>query len=346
MLAAMVKGVKDVVLEEVPKPVLQSPTDVFLKVTATSLCTSDVHIVHGYMPPSPPFVIGHEFVGVIEEAGTGVTKFKAGDRVAAPPLPYCGLCAHCRKGMFGQCLNSAVFGSGATWGDMPGALAEHVRVPHADACLVPIPEEINDEEAVFVGDMLTTGYYAADNCSLKPGATVAIFGAGPVGLCAVHTASLFNPSKIILVDALDYRLELGRKMGATHTINFTQNDAVAEIMALTSGRGVSGAIEAVGDPKAVNDAARVTGVGGTLSIVGLFPGKIEFPIQELLMKNVTIKVGLSYLGNMPMLMDLVAAKKLDTTPLITHRMPLSAFEQAYDLFAGKKENVVKIILAP
>lgn len=346
MLAAVVKGVKDVVMEEVQKPEVQNPTDVLLKVTTASLCTSDVHIVNGYLPPSPPFVIGHEFVGVVEDAGSGVTKYKAGDRVAVPPLPYCGLCAHCRKGMFGQCLNSAVFGSGATWGNMPGAFAQYVRVPHADTCLVPIPDGISDEEAVFVGDMLTTGYFAAENCSLKPGATVAVFGAGPVGLCAVHTASLFNPAKIILVDAFDYRLEMGKKMGATHTINFTQNDAVDEIMALTGGRGADAAIEAVGDQKAVNDAAHVTGVGGTLSIVGLFPGNIEFPIQDLLMKNVTTKVGLSYLGNMPMLMGLLAEKKLDATPLITHRMPLDSFEQAYDIFSGKKDNVVKIILTP
>ena len=346
MLAAVVKGVKVVALEEVSKPAMQKTTDVLLKVTATALCTSDVHIVNGYMPPSPPYVIGHEFIGIVEEAGSSVNNFKPGDRVAVPPLSYCGLCEHCRKGMPGQCLNSAVFGSGATWGGMPGGFAQYVRVPHADACMVPIPGDISDDEAIFVGDMLTTGYYAVENCKLKPGATLAVFGAGPVGLCAVHTAQLFHPAKVVLVDSLDHRLALGKQMGATHTINLNETDAVAQIMDLTNGRRVDAAIEAVGDQKAINDAARVTGVGGTLSIVGLFPGNIEFPIMELLMKNVTTKVGLSYLGNMPMLMGLVAEKKLDATPLITHRMPLASFAEAYDIFAGKKENVVKIIMTP
>jgi 2-desacetyl-2-hydroxyethyl bacteriochlorophyllide A dehydrogenase len=346
VLAAVVKGVKQIALEEVPKPVLQKPTDVIVRVTATAICTSDVHIVEGYFPPSPPFVIGHEFIGVVEETGGAITGFKPGDRVAVPPAPYCGVCDNCRKGHYGQCLSSAIFGSGANWGNLPGGLAEYVRVPHADSCMVRIPGRISDDQAIFVGDMLATGYFAIDNCALKPGDTVAVFGAGPVGLCAVHTARLLSPDLIILVDIMDNRLETGKEMGATHTINSSREDAIAKIMELTGGLGVSAAVEAIGNPATVNAAAQVVGVGGVLSIVGLFPGNIEFPAQTLLMKNVTTRIGLAALGNMSRLLNLIAAGKLDTSPLITHRMPLKDFDKAYEIFEGKKENVVKVVLRP
>ncbi|HBW34482.1 MAG TPA: alcohol dehydrogenase [Desulfosporosinus sp.] len=317
MLAAVVKGIKQVALEEVPKPILQNPTDVILKVTATAICTSDVHIVDGYFPPSPPFIMGHEFIGIVEEVGNDVKMFKLGDRVAAPPAPYCGVCENCRKGHYGQCMNSAIFGSGSNWGNLPGGMAEFVRIPHAESSLVTIPDQISDEQAIFAGDMLTTGYFAVDNCALKPGDTVAVFGAGPVGLCAIQTARLFAPSKIILVDILTNRLQTGLTMGATHVINSTEQDAVTKIMEITNGQGVNAAIEAIGLPATVNTAAQVIGVGGIFSIVGLFPGNIDFPIQTLLLKNITVKVGLASLGNMRRLMSLITDKKLDTSPLIT-----------------------------
>lgn len=346
MLAAVVKGIKQVSLEEMPKPILQNPTDVILKVTATAICTSDVHIIDGYFPPSSPFIIGHEFIGIVEEVGNAVKKLKLGDRVAAPPAPYCGVCENCRKGHYGQCMNSAIFGSGSNWGNLPGGMAEFVRVPHAESSLVKIPDQISDEQAIFVGDMLTTGYFAVDNCALKPGDTVAVFGAGPVGLCAIQTALLFAPSKIILVDILANRLQKGLNMGATHVINSTEQDAVTQIMEITDGQGVNAAVEAIGHPATVNTAAQVIGVGGIFSIVGLFPGNIDFPIQTLLMKNITVKVGLASLGNMRRLMSLITDGKLDTSPLITHRMPLKDFDQAYGIFERKEENVIKIILKP
>ena len=346
MLAAVVKGVNQINLENVLEPQIKDPMDVVLRVTATAICTSDVHIVEGYFPPSPPYVIGHEFIGIIEEAGTGVTAFKKGDRVAVPPAPYCGKCSNCRNGLFGQCQNSAIFGSGCTWGNLPGGLAEYVRVPYADNSLTAIPEEISDEQAILIGDMLTTGYYAVENCVLSPGDTVAVFGAGPVGLCAVHTARLFSPARIILVDLLPNRLEIGKKMGATDIINSAWENAVDIIMEITNGIGVSAAIEAIGNPATVNDASQVVRVGGILSIVGLFPGPIEFPIHNLLMKNVAVKMGLANLGNIHRLINLVSYGKLDTSPLITHRMPFKDFEKAYEIFAGKKENVIKILLQP
>jgi len=340
------KGVGQVVLEEVPEPVVQKPTDVIIKVTATAICTSDVHIVDGYFPPSPPFILGHEFIGVVRAAGSAVTRFKEGDRVAVPPLPFCGACDNCREGNLGQCMHAAPFGSGATWGNIPGGLADYVRVPHADSCMMEIPAALSDEQALFVGDMLTTGYFAADNCAMKPGDTLAVFGAGPVGLCAVHAARLSGPSRVILIDILQNRLELGLKMGATDIINAAEEDVLPKIMELTNGRGVSAAIEAVGHPATVGAAVQSLGAGGVLSVVGLFPGNIDFPIQTLLMKNASMKIGLASLDNMRRLMTLVEAGKLDATPLITHRMPLADFEKAYTIFEKKEENVVKVLLEP
>ncbi len=346
MLAAVMKGVGQVALEDVPEPAVQKPTDVIVGVTATTICTSDVHIVDGYFPPSPPFILGHEFIGVVRAAGGAVTRFKEGDRVAVPPVPFCGACDNCRAGKYGQCMHAAPFGSGATWGDIPGGLAGYVRVPHADSCMMKIPDQITDEQSLFVGDMLTTGYFAADNCALKPGDTLAVFGAGPVGLCAVHAARLSGLSRVILIDMLENRLELGLKMGATDIINAAEEDVLPRIMELTGGRGVNAAIEAVGHPAAVSAAAQSLGVGGVLSVVGLFPGNIDFPIQTLLMKNATMKIGLASLDNMRRLMTLVEAGKLDATPLITHQMPLADFERAYDTFKKKEDNIVKVVLKP
>jgi alcohol dehydrogenase len=347
MLAAVLKGIHQVGLEEVPKPVLQKDTDVILKVTATAICTSEVHYAEGYLPPCPPFIIGHEFVGIIEEVGGAVKLFKPGDRVDVASYPYCGICEHCRKGITGLCPNGALLGSGENFGNLPGGLAEYVRVPLADSSLVKIPDEVSDEEAVFVGDMLATGYFGISNCSLKPGDTVAIIGAGPVGLCAVQAATLYSPSKIILIDLVPYRLEIGLKMGATHIVNAAEQDPVERVMELTDGKGVDAAVEAVGLPTTVNTAGQVVGLGGILSIVGFPPGgNFDFPLQSLLMKNITVKMGLTPQHNMRILMELVAEKKLDVTPLITHRMPFKEFDKAFKMFAEKQGNCIKVILKP
>ena len=347
MLAAVLKEAHQIGLEEVPKPVLLNDSDVILKVTATTICSSDVHFWEGHLPPSPPFIIGHEFAGIVEEAGNAVKTLKPGDRVAVPAYPFCGICDNCREGLTGWCLNSALLGSGESFGNLPGGLAEFVRVPHADSCFVKIPDEISDDQAIFVGDMLATGYFAVDNCSLNLGDTVAVFGAGPVGLCAVHIARLHSPSKIILVGRRSNRLQTGLKMGATHIIDAAEPDSAAQVMEITNGQGVNAAIEAVGLAETINTAAEVIKKGGTLSVVGFFPpGNIDFPMNTLLFKNATVKMGMTPQDNMRMLMGLLVDGKLDTSPLITHRMPFKEFEKAFTIFAEKQENVIKIILKP
>lgn len=343
MLAVVVKEFNKFALEDVAKPVIETPSDVIVRVTATALCSSDLKLIKGHFPVKLPFIPGHEFVGVVESAGSAVTMYKPGSRVAAPPSPYCGICDHCRQGLYCQCLNIPdIFGAG---GSLPGGLAEYVRVPSADYCLVPVPDHLSDEQAVLVGDMLNTAYFAVEQCGLKPGSSLAVFGAGPVGLCAVHIARLFSPSQIFLIDSLENRLALGRKMGATHTLNFKEMDVVSEIMELTRNRGVNGAVDAVGgDAATLKNMARVVGAGGTISIVGLFSGKAEFPVAALLMKNITVKLGLGNFTNIRPIMSLVAAGMLDPLPLITHRMPMRHFEQAYAIFDEKRDNAVKVVL--
>ena len=290
MRAAVLSGMHDVGLQDVPKPTLINDTDALIRVTATMICTSDVHFAEGLMPPGPPFVIGHEFVGVVEEVGSAVTTLKPGDRVVAPPYPFCNACDMCRSGNNGRCPNGALFGSGEGWGNMAGGLAEFVRAPLADTVLFKIPDDVSDERAVFVSDMLATGYFGVVNAGLKPQQTLAVIGAGPVGLCAVQTARLYSPSQIILVGRRANRLENGRKMGATDVIDTATQDPVEEIMRLTDGQGVDAVIEAVGSSDSLTTAAELLRIGGTLSIVGFPPpGEVPFPLQSLVFKNITVQ---------------------------------------------------------
>lgn len=347
MLAAVMTGHHEVGLQEVPKPTLQTDTDALIRTTATMICTSDVHQVEGYFPECAPFVIGHEFVGVVEEAGSAVKSFKPGDRVLAPPYVYCDNCEMCRRGISGLCPNGAVFGHGEIFGDLPGGLAEYVRVPLAESALVAIPDGVTDDEAVFVGDMVATGYFGVVNADVKPGGTLAVFGAGPVGLCAVQLARLQDPSEIILVGRRAYRLEAGSGMGATHVIDEAAQDPVAEIMKLTDGRGVDSVIDAVGSSASIHSSCEVVAIGGTVSIIG-FPdaGDIPFPFQSMMLRNPTIKMGVTDQSNMKLLLGLLEKGHVDVSGLMSHILPLTEFERAFKMFAEKQDNCMKIVLKP
>lgn len=346
MLAAFIKG-SEVALEEAQPPQLEGESDVILKVTASSICTSDVHFTEGYLPPCPPWIFGHEFCGVVEQTGSAVSTLKPGDRAVPPPVPYCGHCQNCLDGHNGFCFNAALLGSGATFGGLSGGMAEYVRVPNADTALLKIPDEVSDETAVFVADMLATGYFAVREAGIAPGDTLAVIGAGPVGLSAAHVARLWSPSKIILIGRRANRLETGREVGATHTIDSDGDGVVDQVQELTGGRGVTAVVETAGNPGAIRTAAQIVELGGTLSLVSAYPGdNFEFPMQTVNMKSLKIRGGLTDVTNMRLLMDLVTAGKLDPSPLATHRMPLSKLEEAFSIFAQKRENVLKIILQP
>lgn len=337
----------EVGLQEVPKPVLKDETDALIRTTATMICTSDVHQVAGYFPECSPFVIGHEFVGVVEAVGSAVKSFKPGDRVLAPPYVYCADCEMCRKGISGLCPHGTVFGHGEIFGDLPGGLAEYVRVPLAESALVAIPDGVTDEEAVFVGDMLATGYFGVVNADVKEGQTLAVFGAGPVGLCAVQLARLQGPSEIILVGRRANRLEVGSAMGADHIIDEAGQNPVEEVMRLTDGRGVDSVIDAVGTPESIHSACEIIAIGGTVSIIG-FPeaGDVGFPLQPMMLKNPTIRMGVTDQSNMALLLALLERGDVTVAPLMSHIMPLTEFDKAFAMFAEKRDNCMKVVLKP
>lgn len=346
MKALFLRDNKVLSLEDTEKPVLKGPQDVIVKVTASAICGSDIHFWQGGLPCLPGFILGHEFVGVIEEAGENVRLFKPGDRVAVPANPYCGVCPNCKEGKVYACAMKSMFGGGKLLGDLPGAQAEYVRVPVADACLVPIPDSVSDRAALLVGDVLSTGYFAALNGSLQPGADIAIFGAGPVGLCALACARLFSPARIFLVDLEDYRLELGLSMGATLAINSGRQRAVREIKSLTGGRGVDLVIDAVGIQDTFADAISCAAEGGVVSMVGIGPPVINFPVAKFFFKNLTLKAGLVPLTNMSRLMRLIEEGRLDVTPLFTHEVKLSNIIEGYRIFKEKEDNCVKVMVVP
>lgn len=344
MLAVLQDGTK-LTMQEVEKPVLHQDTDVIIRVTATAPCTSDVHV--GYLPPCPPYITGHEFVGVVEEVGTGVKKFKSGDRVSVACFNYCGVCEACRKGITGLCTNGSRFGSGKSFGNLPGGFAEYVRVPLADVNMVRIPDNVSDEQALFVGDMLSTAYYAVTNCRVQPNDTVVIIGGGPVGLCAVNVAKLYSPSKIILVGRRDNRLAAARQLGATDIVDESKENVLERVMELTGGKGADAVIEAVGTPDSMEKACLMAGTGATITMVGFAPpGNIGLPLQAMSFKDVTIRIGMTTLHNTQTIMDLLAAGKLDVSPLVTHVFPFEEFEKAFNIFAKKEDNCIKAILKP
>lgn len=333
-------------LREVEKPVILNETDVIVKITLTTICGSDLHFVHGVIPTTPGYVLGHEYVGIIEEAGSSVKGFKPGDRVIGPPAPFCGQCENCYNGNYSHCLNGSaakMHGGGA----LPGTHAEYIRVPFADTCLCHVPDHLTDEQVIFIPDILSTGYSAVMRGNIKPGDTVAVFGAGPVGLCAVATAKLFSPKKIILVGRRDqFRLDIGKELGATEIIRSSDKDVVAEIFRITGGKGVDVAIDASGAEVAIQQAVRCLGIKGRLSLVGISGGNISLPIAEVFYRNITINMGLGSLKYMRSLMDSIDAGLINLSPLITHRMNLSEIEKAFELFENKSENVLKIVIKP
>lgn len=334
-------------LMDVKKPELINDTDAIVKISLTTICGSDVHIIAGHLPTTPGYVLGHEYVGVVESVGKAVKKLKPGDRVAGPAAPYCGQCENCRKGNIEHCFNGGVHGSGKEFGNLDGTHSEYIRVPNAHVNLIKIPETVTDEQAIFVGDILSTGYSAAKEADIRMGDTVVIFGAGPVGLCALLGAKLFNPGKIILVGNSDkFRLEVGKSMGADYTIISSEEDVLSRIAELTNNRGADVAIDAAGSSRTLSDATRCVGVGGRVSLAALYAHPVELPMQELCMKNIKISMGLGYLGDMDKLMNMIELGKIDTSKLITHRMALDDAEKALSIFTDRNEPVIKILLKP
>jgi alcohol dehydrogenase len=358
MKAIVFEETNKVALADVPRPKIQDADDAVVKVTLTSICGSDIHMIRGAAPMMPGDVLGHEFVGIIEELGERVEGFEVGDRVAVACTAQCGKCEMCRRGLFAKCIKGGVFGCGPALGNLAGAQAEYIRVPFAQVGMKKIPKGLTDEQALLVGDILSTGYFGVTNGRLAPGDTVAIFGGGPVGLCATACARLFSPSKLIVVDPIPFRREMAKKLGATHTLDPTQVDAVYEILELTGGApkdllqmfanrsGADLVIEAVGIKPTFDACFQAVRPGGYVSIIGIFEESQELPMLQLSVKNIGVTMGLVNVVYMDRLIKIIEAGLLDTRPLITHRMPLAEAVKGYEMFDRKQDNVIKIALKP
>ncbi len=335
----------DVRLVDVPKPSITGTGDVLVRVTLGAVCGSDLHILHGNTPMNEGAVLGHEFVGVVEDAGSEVKRFKPGDRVVASFYTSCGHCALCRKGWFNQCENKGTFGHGEYFGDLGGGQAEYVVVPNADHSMEPIPEGMSDEQAIFVGDILATGFFGAERAEIKPGDTVAIVGAGPVGLMATMSAQLFGPARTFVIDMVDARLEIAQELGGI-PVNAREHHPIQMIERYTDGVGADSSIECVGLASAIDTAVHIVRGGGTISMVGV-PSVVsgDFHYMRMWLKALTFRAGWCNVQRyMRPLLELIAAGRLHPEKIISHRMKLDEAEEAYRLFDSREAT--KIVLTP
>ena len=326
--------------EEKPKPIIKGATDAIVKVTKTTICGTDLHIMKGDVPDVPGgLTLGHEGVGIITEAGAGVANFKAGDRVLISCITSCGKCAACKKGMYSHCESG-----GWILGHLiDGTQAEYVRIPHADTSLHHIPDGADEEALVMLSDILPTGFECGVlNGQIKPGDTVAIVGAGPIGLATLLTAQFYSPAEIIMVDTDDNRLNVAKTFGATQLV---QSNAVAEIMKLTQGKGVDVAVEAVGIPATFDICQAIVAAGGHIANIGVHGKPVQLNLDKLWAHNITLTTRLVDTVTTPMLLKTVRSGKLQPQKLITHHFALNEIMKAYDTFGNAaKEKALKVIL--
>lgn len=328
---------------EIDKPVLINDTDAIVKMVKTTICGSDLHLLKGDVPVPPGNAIGHEGVGVIEEVGSAVKNFKKGDRVIISCITSDGTCEYCKKGLPSHCENG-----GCILGFlMNGTQAEFVRTPLADTSLYHLPDSISSEEGVLIADILPTGLeMGAQSAKLQPGETVAIVGAGPVGIAALITAQFYSPSKIIVLDLDDNRLELAKKFGATDVINSSDAAAaVAKIKELTGGKGVDVAMEVVGIPQTLELCQGIIDHGGRIANIGVHGQPVNFALDKLSMYNFSFTTGLVNTTSIPMIIKAVESGKIRPKEMITHRYKFDDIVEAYDVFMNAaKEKSLKIII--
>jgi len=329
--------------EEKPKPVLQQPTDAIVKIYKTTICGTDLHILKGDVPEvTEGRILGHEGIGIIEEVGSAVTTFQKGDKVLISCISACGKCVYCRKGMYSHCVH----GGWILGHTIDGTQAEYVRIPFADTSMYPIPDQADDDAVVMLSDILPTGFECGVlNGQVKPGDNVVIVGVGPVGLAVLLTAQFYAPATIIVIDVDDNRLQVAKTLGATHTINSQEKDAIKEVFSLTENIGADVAVEAVGIPATFELCTAVIAPGGRIANVGVHGKLVELHLETLWSKNITITTRLVDTITTPLLMKTVLSHKLDGKKLITHHFALNDIIQAYDTFAhAAREKALKVIL--
>jgi alcohol dehydrogenase len=344
MRALIFRGPGQKALEERPKPSILAPGDAVVKVVKTTICGTDLHILKGDVPScAPGRILGHEGTGIIEQVGPAVAAFKPGDRVLISCISSCGKCDYCRRGMYSHCTS----GGWILGNEIDGTQAEYVRIPHADTSLYHIPADCDEEALVMLSDILPTGF----ECGVlngkieNPGASVAIVGAGPIGLATLLTAQFFSPSQLILIDRDDNRLAVARQFGATATINSAKEDPVARVMALTGNVGVDTAIEAVGIPATFELCQDLIAPGGTIANIGVHGEKADLHLEKLWSRNITITTRLVDTVTTRILLKAVGSKKLDPAKLVTHRFTLAGILDAYDTFSRAADtHALKVII--
>jgi threonine dehydrogenase-like Zn-dependent dehydrogenase len=381
-------GKLDVRVEEVPDPKILNARDAIVKITSTAICGSDLHLYDGVMPTMKSGdILGHEFMGEVVEVGKGVGNLKVGDRVVVPFPIACGNCLSCQAGMFSVCENSnpnaamaekilghspsGIFGYSHLLGGFAGGQAQYARVPFADVGPLKVPEDLSDEQVLFLSDIFPTGYMGAEMCDIRPGDTIAVWGAGPVGQFAIKSAYLLGAERVIAIDKEPYRLQMAReRAGAAETINFKEVDVLEALREMTGGRGPDACIDAVGTeadahgipafydrakqavrseadrPHALREAVLACRNGGTVSVIGVYAGLIDkFPMGSVMNRSLTIRTGQCHVQRyMKPLLERIQKGEIDPSFVITHRLPLDEAPKGYELFRKKEDNCLKVVL--
>ncbi|MGL5743461.1 MAG: zinc-dependent alcohol dehydrogenase family protein [Legionella sp.] len=343
MKALIYQGPGKKSVEERPKPIIKNPSDAVIQIKKTTICGTDLHILKGDVATcSPGRILGHEGIGVVESVGSGVTEFKPGDKVIISCITSCGKCTTCRKGMYSHCTK----GGWILGNTIDGTQAEYVLIPQADTSLYKIPEGVNEETLVLLSDILPTGFECGVlNGKIQPGSTVAIVGAGPIGLATLLTAQFYSPAEIIMIDMDDNRLNMAKRLGATHIINNRDDNAVNKVMALTNNQGVDTAIEAVGIPATFVLTEDLVAAGGTIANIGVHGAKVDLHLERLWSQNITITTRLVDTVSTPMLLNTLCAHKMEPHALISHHFNFADILEAYDTFGqAEKTQALKVII--
>ena len=344
MRAVTFQSPMEVRVDERPDPELVDRGDAIVKIEASGICGSDLHIYHGRVKIAPGFTIGHEFVGTVIAAGDGVTSVKEGDRVLGCYHTACGTCFYCLRCEYHKCDEMRTFGHGAALGDLQGTQADAALVPKADMTLRRVPEGVSDDIALFAGDVMGTGYHAVAASGVKPGDSVAVLGLGPVGLCAVQVAVAAGAAPVIAVDSVPERLEMARKFGAV-AVHLTEEKPRDVVKELTGGRGVDVAIDAVGHPDALDLAIRMARKAGTVNAIGVYAEPCQVHMGLVWIKALTMKTGhANVIGHVDRVLGMLAAGTLDPSPLVSAHMPLDDAVEAYQLY--DRREALKIVLTP
>lgn len=343
MKALVYLGPAKKALQDRPKPEISAPTDAVVRITRTTICGTDLHILKGDVPTCQPGrILGHEGVGVVETVGPAVTMFKPGDRVLISCISSCGKCTSCRKQMYSHCAT----GGWVLGNTIDGTQAEFVRIPHADTSLYLIPDGADEEALVMLSDILPPGFECGVlNGKVQPGSSVAIVGAGPIGLAALLTAQFYAPAEIIMIDLDDNRLEVAKRFGATRTINSADGKAAETVMKMTAACGVDTAIEAVGVPATFELCQEIVAAGGVIANIGVHGAKVDLHLERLWDRNITITTRLVDTVSTPMLLSVVSSHRIDPKLLITHRFKLDDILAAYETFSHATETrALKVII--